>query len=478
MKPDSCFTHHPAFPFPNVGTVVLSLLTLFVRPSNGCGDAVSAGLNRLASQAVSTNEVVAQEAIATLRTRGPAGFQALLRVHGSAIQRHATGATGLSGPAELAERERLMKALDGVGAQRDCAASGLYWHTDFEKAKAVAKAGAKPILSLRLLGRLDEELSCANSRFFRTALYANAEISARLRDHFVLHWQSVRPVPRITIDFGDGRKLERTITGNSIHYVLDGDGRPIDALPGLYGPKAFLQALTRAEEAAARYVALPSPEREEFLRQHHRQRVEALTAEWNRDLAQVGAPATMTPATNRVAPAAGAPNAAEAARRTMAKTILEAPLLRGVMPHPGRDLKTLEAQTDDETWAKLAALRATEARLDERSMALMRRKTPDALAAGWLTISKVRVEDPLLRAVRQFERSMAEDTVRNEYLFHAKIHQWFAEAQASTREVTSLNQRVYAELFLTPDNDPWLGLKSDGVYSAIEKDGVIQPTPR
>ena len=49
-----------------------------------------------------------------------------------------------------------------------------------------------------LLGRLDEELSCANSRFFRTVLYANAEISAHLREHFVLHWQSVRPVPRIS----------------------------------------------------------------------------------------------------------------------------------------------------------------------------------------------------------------------------------------------------------------------------------------
>jgi hypothetical protein len=36
-----------------------------------------------------------------------------------------------------------------------------------------------------------------------------------------------------------------------------------------------------------------------------------------------------------------------------------------------------------------------------------------------------------------------------------------------------LNRRVYAELFLTPESDPWLGLRVDGVYSAIEGDGVV-----
>jgi hypothetical protein len=83
-------------------------------------------------------------------------------------------------------------------------------YTDLEKAQAASKQTGRPILSLRLLGRLDEELSCANSRFMRTALYANQEISGILRDRFILDWQSVRPVPKISIDFGDGRRLERT----------------------------------------------------------------------------------------------------------------------------------------------------------------------------------------------------------------------------------------------------------------------------
>ena len=101
------------------------------------------------------------------------------------------------------------RALDGIAGQRDCYASQLFWYTDLEKAKAESKATGKPILSLRLMGNLTDEFSCANSRFFRTTLYANKEVSAALRDRFILHWQSVRPVPKVTIDFGDGRKLER-----------------------------------------------------------------------------------------------------------------------------------------------------------------------------------------------------------------------------------------------------------------------------
>src|SRR5260370_39858025 len=100
-----------------------------------------------------------------------------------------------------------------------------------------------------MLGHLDEDLSCANSRFFRTTLYPNAEISALLKDQFILHWESVRPAPRITIDFGDGRKLERTITGNSIHYILDANGKVVDALPGLYSAAVFTAELKQTLSA-------------------------------------------------------------------------------------------------------------------------------------------------------------------------------------------------------------------------------------
>src|SRR5262249_28676167 len=108
-------------------------------------------------------------------------------------------------------------------------------------------------LSLRLLGKLDDELSCANSRFFRTTLYSDPRIAQELRENFVLHWSSERPVPVVTIDYGDGRKLCNTITGNSAHYLLDADGKPLDAVPGLYSPDAFLEQLANLKTLSAAY---------------------------------------------------------------------------------------------------------------------------------------------------------------------------------------------------------------------------------
>jgi hypothetical protein len=52
--------------------------------------------------------------------------------------------------------------LDQVCGQKDCRSSRLFWYTDLDEAKAAARKSGRPILSLYLLGRLDEELSCAS----------------------------------------------------------------------------------------------------------------------------------------------------------------------------------------------------------------------------------------------------------------------------------------------------------------------------
>lgn len=126
----------------------------------------------------------------------------------------------------------------------------LPWFTELDAALARARHTNKPILSLRLLGRLTDELSCANSRFFRKLLYPDPRIDRALREHFVLHWESVRPVPRVTIDFGNGVRVERTLTGNSAHLVLDARGRPVDVLPGLFDRNTFVALLEQARRFA------------------------------------------------------------------------------------------------------------------------------------------------------------------------------------------------------------------------------------
>ncbi|MBD0324809.1 MAG: hypothetical protein ICV68_00165, partial [Pyrinomonadaceae bacterium] len=151
----------------------------------------------LARAAVSTNAAESAPAVAALRVMGPSGLQTLLAVHAEEIKRHTSGAASTKDDAAW---QRLRAALDAVSQQYDSATAGLYWYTDFAQAQAASRQTGKPILSLRLLGNLNEEYSCANSRFFRTVLYSNREVSDYLRERFILHWKSVRPAPRVTVD--------------------------------------------------------------------------------------------------------------------------------------------------------------------------------------------------------------------------------------------------------------------------------------
>lgn len=413
-------------------------------------------LKSLAKQATSSDSD-AKSAIAALRDAGPEGLSAILEANKDLIAQHRAARD----PALLCSNEwkRVANSIDAVAAQRDAWASGLYWYTDLEQAKRVAKAQHKPILSLRLLGKLNEEYSCANSRFFRTALYANKDISEYLSKNFILHWQSVRPVPKITIDFGDGRKIERTITGNSIHYVLSPDGQVIDAIPGLYGPKTFLSLIQTDAELASKLEN--SADRASQLAAFHLGAISLIDVRYSKDLAAVKVQPAMS-----ISPLdknGAAPSAKKAAPIAIGKGRVEAPILNLSMPG---DAVALE----DATWKKIAALHAEDARLDPSSVSLVASKQ-DPAAAMRRASSKMVVENPLLKIVSNFERSIAEDTVRNEYVLHRQIHTWLT--QQPLVNLDSFNERVYAELFLTPSSDPWLGLAPANTYTALPSEGLI-----
>jgi hypothetical protein len=349
----------------------------------------------------------------------------------------------------------------------------LYWYTDFDAAKAAAKASAKPMLSLRLLGKLDEEYSCANSRFFRATLYPNAAVSKYLREHFILHWQSVRPVPRITIDFGDGRSIERTITGNSVHYVLDSEGGIVDALPGLFGPKAFLELLRQAELTALECAGITPAEKQLRLIKYHRQSREATQRAWNADLARLAEPQRPLPAAHASLVVDKAPPAKSAGRLAISKIAVEAPLLKSVQPSTDRPSSPGRAEISDEMWARIAELHQEEARLDEVSFKLMVSKQSAALRSSRIATSKQLVENPALRTLRNLQRSIAEDTVRNEYLLHAQVDSWFVENKIPS-DLGALNAKIYDELFLMPESDPWLGLAPADIFTGLPNEGLVQ----
>lgn len=420
--------------------------------------------------------------VAQLRDRGPEGLTEALTRYDQFLELSARMDVDLDKPRSVEENdEHVQLAAEGrahlqdicnrIAGQRDAWMSRLYWYTDLEQAQAAAAESGKPILSLRMLGNLTDEYSCANSRFFRTALYANESVSQVLRDRFVLHWQSVRPVPRVTIDFGDGRKLERTVTGNSAHYVLDASGRPLDVLPGLYGPQAFESWLERCESLAADYAAASDDaQRRAVLASYHTARRDEIDADLRGDLASIGADeATSLTTPTADAKAASTQASALAQKRATSMRAIKASIVASL---PG--LVTVE-KLNDETWQRIAELPKHQVLLDDRSVALMRRDHPDAANAGRRALSKAKIEDPLVRVLMAFSQSAALDAVKNEYQLHRQIHEWFAEGSALD-DLDALNERVYAELFLTPSSDPWLGLAPADAYSGL-LGGGLSTTP-
>ena len=152
------------------------------------------------------------EQIKAWRTEGPSAVDRLMAEREKLVagaEKVEKKKPGETGGAAWKRVQAINDTINAVAAAKYSHESGLYWYTDEAVAMRVAKEQGKPILSLRLLGNLDEELSCANSRYFRILLYPDESVRKLLHDKFVLTWKSVRPVPKITVDFGDGRKVER-----------------------------------------------------------------------------------------------------------------------------------------------------------------------------------------------------------------------------------------------------------------------------
>ncbi len=417
------------------------------------------------------------------------------------------------------------KEIDSAANQRDAYAAGLHWYTDLASAQKEAARTSRPILSLRLLGKLDEEFSCANSRFFRTLLYPDPLVSEHLRKKYVLHWKSVRPAPVITIDMGDGRRIKRTITGNSIHYILDASGQVLDALPGVYSPQAFLAALHSAEEHC---IGKTLAER----RAWHGLEAGVLCKEWlmtavlagvygqpkDATLAGEALHARLQQLAPRAFPAAShaaklsfsfspevcakrfslpkgevgfpvVPSAASSAKVFIIKPfpyndsmepsdfdppkgMVERPIAKaaaayGALPaldpaSPVLPTESLAGSMNAAAWAKMGQRYRHLVSLSPGSRSVMLQKQPEGSSdAGNAAFE---------RMLNRFLDSVASDMLRNEYFYHTQIHQWL-ETATDMLEVETLNKRVYAELFLTPDYDAWLGLMPEDTYTALEKDG-------
>lgn len=422
----------------------LLLIVLFSNQTSLANESAAA----LSRKAVSEDLGEASTAIEELRALGPEGLEALMTEHADRIN------IRIKEPriGDTPDWQRIATALDLVGQQKNNFISGLYWYTDLEAAKKAARESGKPILSLRLLGNLTDELSCANSRFFRTVLYPNAQIREVLRNRFVLHWKSVRPAPRITVDFGDGRKLERTVTGNSIHYILDSDGRLIEAVPGLYGPAAFQRELERSETFVRSLAGKTGRERQTWLQQYYLGRSNEISRAWQADARQFG-----DKLPQRILARPQDRDALSVGPAAATKMSTENPMIRAISSASD----ALGRLTDEEAWRLIARLHQNDSFLDERSRSLIRRQ------------NRSLSPNDLNRMIRKFQESIALDTVRNEYMLRPSLY-GFMSTESNRADLEKFNDIVYANLFLTPGSDPWLGLVSPDIYVAVDNGGTTK----
>jgi hypothetical protein len=386
-------------------------------------------------------------------------------------------------------KEQLAAQIDAFAHQKYATVSRLYWHTDLASATIAARVQGRPILHLRMLGRLDEDLSCANSRLFRATLYANQDVSAFLRERFILYWSSERPVPRVTIDYGDGRKLEWTTTGNSAHYVLDELGHVLDVLPGLYAPTAFRRELEGSLALAARVRGTSDDERAKRLVDYHQQRVIAARRDWERIAGTARAPVAGPLLTQ-----AGADSELAAAqRRTFTKMAVEVRQLR----YFAKGLAPDEVPEDQvEMWSALG--RALHGIGDQKATALQPVRTrttreltveparplpPPRVLDEASRMLVARLHDTVPRELRatdrqrdamfaRLEQTLLADSAFNQLRLRPQIAREIVR-QGGRTDFATLNAWVYAEVFRTPKQDAWLGLLPRNVFTGLPGDGVV-----
>ena len=260
------------------------------------------------------------------------------------------------------------------------------------------------------MGRLDEDLSCANSRFFRTLLYSDKSIQPVLAG-YVLHWRAVRPAPRLTIDMGDGRAIETTITGNSAHMILDEDGAVVDVIPGLVSTRR----LHRDVGLGAHRLGRAS--------RSTRRASRALSSGEARSWARL---ASMSGARGKPLPVVGGssktPLAIDAGPIAMTKSMPEMPVVRSITPIDVREVKA------DPFFDVAAEQLKGSVIFDDNARALVKRKL-----AGAQSFDDV---------IARLQLSVAKDTVINRFVLHDAVRSWLADGITDAKVVEA---RLYDE---------------------------------
>lgn len=309
-------------------------------------------------------------------------------------------------------------------------------------------------------------------------MLSDPETAKLLNAEFVPCWDTVRPVPQVTIDFGNGRILKRTLAGNTVISVCGSDGRVLDAYPGVYTPIAFRGQVSETLGLFQKLAtASPAPaEQANVLAAWHRERFLAgVQAEGRRTtlskafvesplLDALGLPPIKAmafgqpapPVENPAEPMAETPVAAPRVLTTTSKAVVQSAILKGLdrpaLAQPVPAVAAPVAQppaTVDPLVDPKAAFRLFSARIEDVSKR----------AASVRQLRRAASSQPLPeKTPEQIGREAVEaDSTINIRTIRPAVHLWFM-ANGAPMDARMVRDAMYRDLLHVPIDDPYLGL--------------------
>jgi hypothetical protein len=228
---------------------------------------------------------------------------------------------------------------------------------------------------------------------------SNPEVIKFLSNEVVPYWESVGPVPKVTIELGDGRIIKRTLGGNIVTYLISSTGDVYDALPGVYTPEAYLSELHKTINAIRSETDILS---------WHRQELSAASK-------------------------------TEEIRMTLSKAVVESPLLNAL----GKGRSQQPVAKDSAT-----AFQDYTARLQDISK---QAATVSELRSNILHNVESSNPDEIGRAAVEV------DSANNLKLIRPAVHLLFSNYQ-KLPSVQQCRDNVYEDILHIPIHDPYLGL--------------------
>ena len=233
-----------------------------------------------------------------------------------------------------------------------------------------------------------------------------------------------------------------------MHLILNSDGLILDALPGLYGPAYFEKwisnlsdknyVLNLADNQKLRMEQLKNPVLTNNLKKE----------KWSDVLADE----PFTDANSSV-------KALEASQISVAKTVIERPVYTSVYAVDKKKFKELPA-SDPSAFTSYEGFGFKWESISESTQKLIAAK-------------KNYTSEELTKTFKNISNDLTKENIRNEVRIHGIILQWLQKNSVASNKKEFV-KKVYKELFLTPLDDPKMGLYDRSIFSATTDDGFLE----